>query len=515
MPEPRAKLDRRPVIFGCGAAFADAGQADPARVGAKGASLVRMAGLGLAVPPGFVLPVALCRRIAEGLDPEPILAEGLADIAAFTGRTFASDLPLLVSVRSGAAISMPGMMDTILDVGATREATALIARETDEAFALDCRRRYLTSYAINVLGRPRGPFDEAEEEAADAAELVRRCETLAGDVPDDAVASLVASVRAVIASWDGERARQFRTIEGLKGEGTAVVVQAMVFGNRDARSATGVARTRDPATGEARLHGDYLARAQGEDVVDGFHTPKPLTRAEGDGSFEAWLPGAFDALAEGARAIEANMRDGVEIEFTVESGQVWFLQARAMKRTVTEAVRIAVAMAQEGVIDRDEALARADPQRAAATLTPELAPGQRLDMIARGTAASAGVASGRVVLSSRAALEAREPVILVRGETDPSDVAGIDAAAAVLTARGGRTSHAASVAVARGKPCVTGAGTVTIGEGGFETLGRRFSEGDEITVDGTRGCVYAGRLETVTPEPDGKLRTLLEWAGKG
>ena len=474
-----------------------------------------MAGLGLDVPPGFVLPVRLCRAVGEGASPDAALAEGLADMARFTGRTFGSDKPLLVSVRSGAAISMPGMMDTVLDVGATREAAALIAAETDADFAHDCRRRYLASYAINVLKQPRGPFDEAEDEHDDLASLVARYETLAPDVPDDAMVSLRDAVRAVIASWDGDRARQFRAIEGVEGEGTAVVVQAMVFGNRDRTSATGVARTRDPATGERTLHGDYLPLAQGEDVVGGFHQPKPLTQREaekGEVSFEEWLPDAFATLEEAAWTIEDDARDGQEIEFTVESGRVWFLQTRPMKRTVPEAVRIAVSMVEEGLIDRGEALLRASAERAAATLAPMLAPGQPLDMIARGTAAVAGVASGRIVMSAKAAMASNEPVVLVRGETDPSDVGGIAAAAAVLTARGGRTSHAATVAHGMGKPCVTGATTLSIGTDGFETLGRRFAAGEIVTVDGTNGCVYAGRVETVTPEPDGKLQKLLAWA---
>ena len=479
-----------------------------------------MAGLGLPVPPGFVLPVALCREIAEGASPDAALEEGLAEMARFTGRLFGSDRPLLLSVRSGAAISMPGMMDTILDVGASARATELIAAETDKDFAYDCRRRFLHSYAVNVLGQPRAPFDEAEEDEPDVGRLSRRFERLAPDVPEDPMEALRGAVDAVIASWDGERARQFRLIEGLEGDGTAVVVQAMVFGNRDVHSATGVARTRDPATGERRLNGDYLPLAQGEDVVDGFHDPKPLTEHEvTDGmdetSFERWLPDAFAELDEAAATIERDVRDAQEIEFTVESGRVWFLQTRSMKRTVAEGVRIAVSLAQEGLIGREEAIARADPRRAAATLAPKLAPGQPLDMIARGTAAVAGVATGRVVMSAEAARRASGPVVLVRRETDPSDVAGIAAAAAVLTARGGRTSHAATVAHGMGKPCVTGASTLLIGTDGFETLGRSFREGDEITVDGTSGSVYAGPVETVTPEPDGKLRTLLEWAAQG
>ena len=512
-------LDSRPVVFGCGERFADSAQADPQRLGAKGAGLVRMAARGLPVPPGFVLSVGLCRAIGEGLSPNDVLREGLDEIARHTGRRFGSERPLLVSVRSGAAISMPGMMDTVLDVGATREAVALIAGEGEETsprFAADCRARYLASYVTNVLHRPRAPFDEAMELPPE--DRLERVESLADGVPDDAHAALHAAVRAVIGSWDGERARQYRTIAGIEGEGTAVVVQAMVFGNRDERSATGVARTRDPDTGSWRLHGDFLPLAQGEDVVDGTRNPLPLATPEGEETtFADWQPDTWRELERVARIVESHERDAQEIEFTVESGRLWLLQTRSMKRSVEEGVRIAVALAEEEVITRAEALERADPHRALAQLRPRLAPDQPLDVIARGVPASRGVAGGRVVMSAAEAVRARDeragPTVLVRPETDPSDVAGIDAAAAVLTARGGRTSHAASVAASYAKPCVTGAMTLEIDADGFSSLGRRVERGDAITVDGGAGRVYAGLARTVpAPEPDRALQTLLAWS---
>ena len=487
------------VPFAAGLASADP---DPGRLGGKGASLVAMAALGLPVPPGFVVPVETANSDAL----ERALADGLLWLEERTGRELGGERPLLVSARSGAPVSMPGMMDTVLNVGATARATEALAAEAGEAFARDCRRRFLQGYAVSVSGRSRHDFEDDRPETAErlAASLV----------PDDAREGLRRAAAAVVASWRGERAERFREIAGLEGRdmerGTALVVQAMVFGNRDARSGTGVMRTRDTATGAPGPTGEWLPSEQGEAVVGGARNPFALRG--GENALTDRLPEAMNGLAQAGRALERHARDAQEIEFTVESGHLWLLQARAMRRDDAAHRRIAVDMVREGLIDRAEAVARTRPREAAARQVAALVPGQRLDTIARGLPASPGVASGRVVMDAAAAVRSEGPVVLVREETDPSDVAGINAAAAILTARGGAMSHAASVALALAKPCVTAARGLEVDANGFTVAGRRVRAGETITVDGTAGRAYAGAARTQAPEPDESLAVLLEWA---
>ena len=493
------------VPFTAGLAASDP---DPGQLGGKGASLVAMAGLGLSVPPGFVVPVAVAN--SDALDTA--LAEGLAWLEGETGRTLGGERPLLVSARSGAPVSMPGMMDTVLNVGAVPDAMAQLAQEGGDAFARDCRRRFLQGYAVTVAGLSRHDFED------DDWRTVER--VAAAHVPGDARQGLWAAARAVVASWQGERATRFREIAGIDGpdtiKGTALVVQAMVFGNRDSRSGTGVLHTRDATTGAPGATGEWLPGEQGEAVVGGRHDPYPL--AGGRNALADLMPDAMRELVDACRTLEQHARDAQEVEFTLESGRLWLLQARSMRRDDAADRRIAVDMVREGLIDRREAVRRTRPSDALARQVATLAPDERPDMIAQGLPASPGVASGRVVMDAAAAVAGAKggdgPVVLVREETDPSDVAGIHAASAVLTARGGAMSHAASVALALGKPCVTAARGLQIDGHGFSVAGRRVAAGETISVDGTAGRAYAGAVRTETPKPDEHLQTLLAWAGE-
>ena len=471
---------------------------DPETLGAKGASLVAMTRLGLPVPPGFVVPVLAAQD--EGRR-ERALRDGLAWLRERTAGP-------VVSVRSGASLSMPGMMDTILNIG---------ARGGPTPFERDCRRRFLQGWGAQVRGLPRATFDEAAEDSRNASALMAHLEALVPDVPDDLDTLVAEAARAVAASWDSERARAYRQMTGMEGAGTAIVVQTMVYGNRDERSATGVMNTRDPRDGTPRPSGEYLARAQGEDVVSGFVTPLALTEedkeriASREPSFEALFADAFDELIAAGRTLEKHWKDAQEIEFTLDSGRLFLLQSRPAKRDAEAGFRIAVDLVREGVIDEREAVRRTRPQEAASRLTSELAPDAEADIIARGLPASGGAAAGRVALTSEEAEGMEGPCVLVRPETDPNDVAGMNAAVAVLTARGGNASHAASVARALGRPCITGAGSLEIGATGFASLGRQVQRGDWITIDGTRGVVHAGKLPLKRREPSPALGTLLEW----
>lgn len=490
------------VPFATGLADHGADRAfDPARLGGKGASLLAMAALGLPVPPGFVVPVTVAND-ADGL--HAALADGLAWLERKTGRTLGGERPLLVSARSGAPVSMPGMMDTVLNVGAVPAAVDALERGAGQAFARDCRRRFLQGYAATVGGLSRDAFEDDEPDTA---------ERVAGHLaPEDAREGLWRAAEAVVASWRGERARRYREIAGLEAEGTALVVQAMVFGNRDPRSGTGVMQTRDPVTGAPEPEGEWLPGEQGEAVVGGAHHPYRLIG--GAHPLAARMPDVMADLLDAAATLERHARDAQEIEFTVESGRLWLLQTRTAKREAAADMRIAVDMAREGLIDRAEAVRRTDPQAAASRQVHDLAPGQSLSIIARGLPASPGVAAGAVVFSARDALEAGGGSVLVCRETHPADVAGMNAAAAIVTARGGTMSHAAAVARALAKPCVTGVRDLELHGERFAAGGHDVGVGEAITVDGTHGCVYAGRARTRAPEPDPNLATLLEWARK-
>ena len=523
-------------------------------LGGKGANLDGMASIGLPVPPGFTISTPMCARYydeGERFPPELTaeVAVGIAHIESVTEKRFgdAAD-PLLVSVRSGARVSMPGMMDTVLNLG-INDATVqgLAAVSGDARFAWDSYRRFIQMYADVVLGLDHGAFEEALEiakedkgyfldtdmEAEDWQGLVTNylglVEALWGKpFPQDVNDQLWGAVGAVFGSWQSERAKVYRRINSIPGNwGTAVNVQAMVFGNMGNTSATGVAFTRDPATGERAYYGEYLINAQGEDVVAGIRTPQYLTTAARERanarplSMQESMPDVYGELANVFDLLEAHYRDMQDIEFTVERGKLWMLQTRSGKRTAKAALKIAVDMAAEGLISKDEAVTRVDPSALDQLLHPTLDPEAKRDVIVKGLPASPGAASGIAVFDSDSAekrAEQGQSVILVRTETSPEDIHGMHAAKGILTARGGMTSHAAVVARGMGRPCVSGAGSLSIdavtriARVGQGTSLREIREGDTLTIDGSTGEVMAGEVATVQPELSGDFGTLMEWA---
>ncbi|GAA1537461.1 pyruvate, phosphate dikinase [Nocardioides humi] len=506
--------------------FGTPGTPDRDRLGGKGAELARMVQLGLPVPPGFTVTTAACRQVlAQGVRPAGLAGDidrHLALVEDETGRRLGDpERPLLLAVRSGAAISMPGMMDTVLDVGLNDETVAGLARSTgNERFAWDCYRRLVQMFGETVLGVPAERFAGvladvvAEHGAADAAALdaaglrvvVERgnalCEEIAGrTLPQDPREQLDLAIDAVFASWNGDRARLYRRRFGIADDlGTAVNVQAMVFGNRGPRSGTGVAFTRDPATGDLGDYGEYLSDAQGEDVVSGARTAVPLARLR-----ELDLA-SYRRLRSVMGTLERHYRDLCDIEFTVEDGRLWILQVRVGKRSPAAAFRIAADLVEEGMITEDEALVRVTGEQLTQLMFPQLDAGSAGSEIAAGLAASPGAAVGRVVLDSATAvaLAARgEDVVLVRPETRADDLPGMVAACAVVTARGGRTSHAAVVARGMGLPAVCGVDGLEIDLATRQVAlagERLFAEGDVVSVDGGTGRVYRGRHRTVPSE---------------
>ena len=544
--------------FGGSADHSDPRQKDKTVVGGKGANLAEMASIGLPVPPGFTITTEECvRYLAEGTlrqaqgdreFPQSLrdaVARALEHIEASVGKRFGDrDNPLLVSVRSGARVSMPGMMDTVLNLGlndATVEGLAAVSG--DERFAWDSYRRFIQMYGDVVLGIDHGLFEEAleiakedkgfyadtEMEAEDWQALVAQYKgivesELGHAFPQDVDVQLWGAIRAVFDSWDSDRARVYRRLNDIPGDwGTAVNVQAMVFGNMGDTSATGVAFTRDPATGERAYYGEYLINAQGEDVVAGIRTPQYLTRAAREAagakplSMEEAMPEAYADLARVFDLLEQHYRDMQDIEFTVERGKLWMLQTRSGKRTARAALRMAVEMVGEGLISQEEAIRRIDPMALDQLLHPTLDPDAPRDVLTTGLPASPGAASGRIVLDADTAEQwaARgDKVILVRVETSPEDIHGMHAAQGVLTARGGMTSHAAVVARGMGRPCVSGASAVSI-DVKARTLrigSAELREGDTITLDGAKGQVMRGEVPTIEPELAGDFGTLMEWA---
>ena len=523
-------------------------------LGGKGANLDGMASIGLPVPPGFTISTPMCARYydeGERFPPELTaeVAVGIAHIESVTEKRFgdAAD-PLLVSVRSGARVSMPGMMDTVLNLG-INDATVqgLAAVSGDARFAWDSYRRFIQMYADVVLGLDHGAFEEALEIAKEdkgyfldtdmgaedwqglVTNYLGLVEALWGKpFPQDVNDQLWGAVGAVFGSWQSERAKVYRRINSIPGNwGTAVNVQAMVFGNMGNTSATGVAFTRDPATGERAYYGEYLINAQGEDVVAGIRTPQYLTTAARERanarplSMQESMPDVYGELANVFDLLEAHYRDMQDIEFTVERGKLWMLQTRSGKRTAKAALKIAVDMAAEGLISKDEAVMRVDPSALDQLLHPTLDPEAKRDVIVKGLPASPGAASGIAVFDSDSAekrAEQGQSVILVRTETSPEDIHGMHAAKGILTARGGMTSHAAVVARGMGRPCVSGAGSLSIdavtriARVGQGTSLREIREGDTLTIDGSTGEVMAGEVATVQPELSGDFGTLMEWA---
>jgi pyruvate,orthophosphate dikinase len=539
-------------VYRFGGGVSDGGKGDKELLGGKGANLAEMASIGLPVPPGFTISTAMCTRFYEEGESIPDslraeVAEGIAHIEQVTGKKFGdtSD-PLLVSVRSGARVSMPGMMDTVLNLG-LNDATveALASGSGDARFAWDSYRRFIQMYSDVVLGLDHAAFEEALEmakedkgvhldtdlDAGDWQALTTRYKELVEELwgqsfPQDVHEQLWGAVGAVFGSWQSERAKVYRRLNSIPGDwGTAVNVQAMVFGNMGDSSATGVAFTRDPSTGERAYYGEYLINAQGEDVVAGIRTPQYLTKRARDTagarapSMEEALPEVYGQLTQVFDRLETHYRDMQDIEFTVERGTLWMLQTRSGKRTAKAALKIAVDMAREGLIGEEEAVLRVDAAALDQLLHPTLDPDAPRQVIAKGLPASPGAACGQAVFDADTAerfANLGEKVILVRIETSPEDIHGMHAAQGILTARGGMTSHAAVVARGMGRPCVSGAGTLSIDYAGksMRVGGTEVREGDVLTIDGSTGEVMIGAVRTVQPELVGDFGVLMEWADR-
>ncbi len=526
--------------FGGGSADGRAGMKD--LLGGKGANLAEMSVIGIPVPPGFTITTEVCaayyekgRKLPEEVKPQ--VEAGLARMEEGVGKKFgnAAD-PLLVSVRSGAALSMPGMMNTILNLGLTDLSVEGLARKTNNArFAYDAYRRLIDMFGSTAMDVDHDEFEhelsalkkerrvklDTELDEADLKELVRRYKSVyekhVGEpFPQDAKDQLWKAIMAVFNSWMGNKAVQYRRIERISGLlGTAVNVQAMVFGNTGTNSGTGVAFTRDPNNGEDEFFGDYLINAQGEDVVAGIRTPEPITQLHSE------MPKVFQQLMDIRKKLESHYKEMQDIEFTVQDGTLFMLQTRTGKRTGSAAVRIAVEMANEGLIDQATALGRVSPDSLNHLLLPQLDPKAKGAVVARGIAASPGAACGKVILSAEAAVEHHEkhpdsPILLVRKETSPEDVAGMHLAKGILTATGGKASHAAVVARGWGKPCVVGCDAIAIDEmkGEVNINGKMVKVGDFITINGTNGDVMIGKVPTIDPTISGHFATLMSWADK-
>ena len=537
-------------VYRFGAGTADGSAAMRDLLGGKGANLAEMSNLGLPVPPGFTISTEMCaaynedgKQFPDGLKSE--VNDALAAIAQAVGATFGdADNPLLVSVRSGSRASMPGMMDTVLNLGLNDiTVVGLAAKAGDKRFAYDSYRRFIQMYSDVVLGVDHHVFEEILDNFKSAAGAELDTDLTAEDwekivdeykeavtrehgqpFPQDPHQQLWGAIGAVFDSWNNARAVTYRRLHGIPDDwGTAVNVQAMVFGNRGQTSATGVAFTRNPSTGDKRLYGEFLVNAQGEDVVAGIRTPQNLTEAArkeaGDSkpSLEVLMPQLFAELSAIYGRLEGRYRDMQDVEFTIQEGKLWMLQTRSGKRTTKEALKIAVDMAEEGLITREEAILRIDPAQLDQLLHPMLDPKAEKRILATGLPASPGAATGEIVFDSSKAEEVKgqgRTVILVRTETSPDDIHGMHAAAGILTARGGMTSHAAVVARGMGRPCVSGAGSLRIDyKARTMSIGDTvLNEGQIITIDGTKGHVIDGAVPMIQPELSGDFGKLMIWA---
>ncbi|WP_417828177.1 pyruvate, phosphate dikinase [Thalassospira sp.] len=537
-------------VYGFGGGSAE-GRSDMRELlGGKGANLAEMCNLGLPVPPGFTITTEVCtafydndRAYPDGLNAE--VETALAAVEKLVGRTFGdAKNPLLVSVRSGARASMPGMMDTVLNLGLNDETVEALANVSgDRRFAYDSYRRFIQMYGDVVLGVDHYHFEDILETikedkgvtldtdmgADDWAEVVESFKKkvkseLGNPFPQDPREQLWGAIGAVFGSWMNARANTYRRLHNIPASwGTAVNVQAMVFGNMGDDCATGVCFSRNPSTGEDRFYGEYLINAQGEDVVAGIRTPAPLTEIEKQESgsdlisMEAAMPGVFKELCDIREKLETHYRDMQDMEFTVESGKLYMLQTRAGKRTAKAALRIAVEMCRDGVISKEDAIKRVDPAQLDQLLHPTLDPDAVRKVVGMGLPASPGAASGQIVFSAEAAEDwagKGRKVILVRIETSPEDIAGMHAAQGILTSRGGMTSHAAVVARGMGTPCVCGAGAIKIDYANKTMMsgGVTLKEGDVITLDGATGEVMLGEVATLKPDLSGDFSQLMEWA---
>ncbi|MER8950718.1 pyruvate, phosphate dikinase [Mesorhizobium sp. M0959] len=534
--------------FGDGAAEGRAG--DRNLLGGKGANLAEMCSLGLPVPPGFTITTEVCNAYyANGhtypASLEADVAVALDHIGRLTGRRFGDPSKLLlVSVRSGARASMPGMMDTVLNLGLNDETVeALAADSGDPRFAYDSYRRFIQMYSDVVMGLDHEVFEEILEDQKGglgheldteltaiewqgviALYKAKVEEELGKPFPQDPSEQLWGAIGAVFSSWMNNRAITYRRLHDIPASwGTAVNVQAMVFGNMGDTSATGVAFTRNPSTGEKQLYGEFLVNAQGEDVVAGIRTPQNITEAariaagSDKPSLQKLMPDAFQAFVSISDRLEKHYRDMQDLEFTIERGKLWMLQTRSGKRTAKAALKIAVDMARDGLISKEEAVARIDPASLDQLLHPTIDPKAARDIIGVGLPASPGAATGEIVFSSNDAEEAKtqgRKAILVRIETSPEDIHGMHAAEGILTTRGGMTSHAAVVARGMGKPCVSGAGSLRVDykAGTLMAMGATFRKGDIITIDGGNGQVLKGAVPMLQPELSGDFAAIMEWA---
>ncbi|MTI04384.1 pyruvate, phosphate dikinase [Roseibium denhamense] len=521
-------------------------------LGGKGANLAEMSALGLPVPPGFTITTEVCTWYYEHGQSYPetlknAVAQALSTVGTATGRVFGDpDRPLLVSVRSGARVSMPGMMDTVLNLGLNDRTVEAIASETGDArFAYDSYRRFIQMYSDVVLGLDHHEFEEVLEDHKERNDLTLDTditaeawqgiiekfkslveEELERPFPQDPQEQLWGAIGAVFSSWMTPRAVTYRRLHEIPGDwGTAVNVQAMVFGNMGERSATGVAFTRNPSTGENTLYGEFLVNAQGEDVVAGIRTPQDITEkarleaGSSSASLEALMPEAFAEFQSYCSQLEKHYMDMQDLEFTIENGKLWMLQTRAGKRTAKAALKIAVDMVAEGLLSEEKAIGRVEPGALDQLLHPTIDPKAERDIVTTGLPASPGAASGAIVFSSDAAEEAKaagRKTILVRVETSPEDIHGMHAAEGILTSRGGMTSHAAVVARGMGKPCVAGAGTLRIDyrNGVINVAGRQLKEGDTITIDGATGQVLTGEVAMLQPTLSGDFGILMGWADR-
>ena len=537
-------------VYGFGGGSAEGRAGDRNLLGGKGANLAEMCSLGLPVPPGFTITTDVCTHFYANGRAYPAELEGqveaaLDKVGEITGRGFGDPQKLLlVSVRSGSRASMPGMMDTVLNLGLNDDTVEALAAESgDPRFAYDSYRRFIQMYSNVVLGLDHENFEEILEDekgrlgfeldtelsASQWQDVIARYKVKVEDelgkpFPQDPAEQLWGAIGAVFSSWMNHRAITYRRLHDIpESWGTAVNVQAMVFGNMGDTSATGVAFTRNPSTGEKALYGEFLVNAQGEDVVAGIRTPQNITekaRVEAGSdkpSLQKVMPEAFAQLVEIANTLEGHYRDMQDLEFTIERGTLWMLQTRSGKRTAKAALRIAAEMAGEGLISREEAVGRIEPQSLDQLLHPTIDPKAERNVIGIGLPASPGAATGEIVFSSDEAEEmksAGRKVILVRVETSPEDIHGMHAAEGILTTRGGMTSHAAVVARGMGKPCVSGAGSLRVDyrTGTLLAMGQSFSKGDIITIDGGTGQVLKGSVAMLQPELSGDFASIMEWA---
>ncbi|MGX5721427.1 pyruvate, phosphate dikinase [Shinella zoogloeoides] len=543
-------MEKWVYTFGGGRAEGSAG--DRNLLGGKGANLAEMCNLGLPVPPGLTIVTAACNHYYENGRSLPTslkdqVREGLRHMEAITGRAFGDTAkPLLLSVRSGARASMPGMMDTVLNLGLNDHTVEALGHDAGDArFAWDSYRRFIQMYGDVVMGLDHEVFEEILEDekgrlgheqdtelsAVEWQHVIARykeiiAEELGEEFPQDPEVQLWGAIGAVFASWMNARAVTYRTLHNIPAVwGTAVNVQAMVFGNLGNSSATGVAFTRNPSTGENKLYGEFLVNAQGEDVVAGIRTPQNITEearlASGSDrpSLEKLMPEAFAEFRGICERLERHYRDMQDLEFTIERGKLWMLQTRSGKRTAKAALKIAVDMATEGLISEGEAVSRIDPASLDQLLHPTIDPRARRDVIGSGLPASPGAATGEIVFTSEEAVKADDEgrkVILVRIETSPEDIHGMHAAEGILTTRGGMTSHAAVVARGMGTPCVSGAGTLRVDLRNEMLIaqGVTLRKGDIITIDGSSGQILKGEIPMLQPELSGDFGRIMEWADR-